>query len=120
MIEIKPVLSVPMPNINTLTVLAVLAASGLIYLMIRYLLFVSGYKDNNYPIVQRAERQLPPKDLSAPFLPGSRSDSPKSKEAPKVEEVPRKARKKTYKGFTREEIRRSFLLDELFSKRDKH
>ena len=48
--------------------------AALLYLLFRFILFRLGYKDSNYPIVQRAERKEKKKDTSLPFLPGSRME----------------------------------------------
>ncbi len=46
----------------------------LLFLFLRYVLFLRGFRDRKYPIVQHADRKLPPPPKPEKFLPGSHFD----------------------------------------------
>ena len=82
-----------------------------------------GYKDSNYPIVQRAERKPKAIDTSLPFLPGSRMESldleKTLSESIKVEKSEKK-KKKSKNIFSKEEIKNALILEELLHPKFKH
>ena len=106
-----------------LLILFFLALGAIVlYLLFRFILFRLGYKDSNYPIVQRAERKEKAKDTSMPFLPGSRMEYvdiektlAKSMEVQKFEKKKKKARR-----FSQDEIRNAIILEELMHPKFKH
>ncbi|WNJ20524.1 hypothetical protein [Pontibacter sp. G13] len=106
--------------VATLVVLFLLVG----YLFYRHLRMRLGIKDSNYGGVQHISRQPPPPPPHEEFLPGSRANLPNAVEALEQEtqgvsspyEEPKRTsnRRKVYKS--KEDIKRSYMLEALLEK----
>lgn len=108
---------------NLLIFIFFCAGAAVLYLLFRFILFRLGFKDSNYPIVQRAERKGKALDTSMPFLPGSRMESldleKTLSQTIEVEKAEKKKKKKK-NWFSQEELKHAIILEELLHPKFKH
>jgi len=101
-----------------------------LFLFLRYVLFLRGFSDRRFPIIQHADRKLPPPPKPEKFLPGSYFDEEEEEEdsldldkimdegleITHLEEEKRSPRAHPVLGDLKD-LRRAFLMDDLLNRK---